>query len=157
MKNEKMKEEFQEINKTINRNKNDLIEQNKKIYEISEKLEETERQTDIAKSYLSGFSGIFGFFPKLFSSNKKNKTLTQPQIKETVNKKESETEIKYYSNDEFDELEKEIFDLNKNAKEIKKEITRSKDGAQKLNEKFTKTNLNLDKIKKEAEKIKNNY
>ena len=157
MKNEKMKEEFQEINKNIIKNKNDLIAQNKKIYEINEKLDETECQTEIAKSYLSGFSSIFGFFPKLFSSNKKNNNHTNPRISETQDNKVRETENKNITNDEFDELEKEIYDLNKNAKEIKKEITKSKEGAQKLNEKFTNTNINLDKIKKEAEKIKNNY
>lgn len=151
--------EFQEMNRKINNTKMDVREQNKKIHEITKKLDDTENKTELAKSYLSGFSSIFGFFPKLFKSNNKKDTKEEKEKIKSDKHNEPTTDIndnnKYY--DEYDELEKEINHLNKNAQDVKNELLKSKQATELINKKIEKNSVKIENIKKEAERIKNNY
>ena len=113
-----LSKEFKNINKELDQNLKTIKSQNYKINELDEKLDKIEDKTKITKSYLSGFKSIFGFFPKIFSSQIKSKIKENDKTNdELIEIIDNPQEKNYEIND--DELEKEIYFLNENARTIR--------------------------------------
>ena len=132
------KNDLIKINKEITIEKNYLEEQNKKLYEINEKISDTEKNLKIGEKYISGFKSFFGFFPKLFSINKTNK---EKQF--TYNSKK----------EEIDNVVEEEDLLKKNATELRDMIKLSLKETEKINEKLDCNAEKLNKLNKESNKI----
>jgi methyl-accepting chemotaxis protein len=146
-----MENDLKNLNKQVERNKEISSEQNKKLNEIDEKLNETEHHMSTSEKYLNGFQSFLGFFPKLFSSNKKNKKCENddPNPKVLVNT------YKTPANpiDEIDDADI----LNKNAKELQERIKQSLNATDQIDKKIDKNNKKIEKLQSDSQNIlKNN-
>lgn len=160
MKNENLKKEFQELNKDIHNENNNLQLQNEKIHELKGKLKDVDEKSKITQKYTSGFNSIFGFFPKLFSwSSKKGNSIPEKNKDDKSNQdsKKNTYNINNIDKEESDEdeLEKEIKFLNQNAKNIKNSIDLSIKGTEELTKQIDKTATKVQNNKKSAEKYFN--
>lgn len=154
-----IKSEISDINKEIKREQIIILEQNKKIIEIEDKIQQVNDKSKITEKYVSGFSSFFGFFPKLFSSSTKKENIIKSeevQISNTENNTYSKNQeyISKNKNREFhDDFEEEIYDLQKNAKNLKIEIDLNMRAIEDLDRKFDKTNKNMNNLLKETKKV----
>lgn len=160
MKNENLKKEFQELNKDIHNENNNLQLQNEKIHELKGKLKDVDEKSKITQKYTSGFNSIFGFFPKLFSWNTKKGNSIPEQNKDDKSNQDSKKNTYNINNidkeeSDEDELEKEIKFLNQNAKNIKNSIDLSIKGTEELTKQIDKTATKVQNNKKSAEKYFN--
>jgi hypothetical protein len=146
-----MENDLKDLNKQVDRNKEIISEQNKKLNEIDEKLNETEHHMKTSEKYLSGFKSFLGFFPKLFSSNKKN---TKSENEEITHKESANTYNRPVNPiDEIDDADI----LNKNAKELRERIKQSINATEQIDNKIDKNNQKIRKLKADSEYIiKNN-
>jgi site-specific recombinase XerD len=138
-----MENDLKKLNKQIERNKDITTEQNKKLYDIDTKLNETENHMKTSEKYLSGFKNFFGFLPNLFSKAKKQ----EKNIKEDQ-KKESPEKVKV----PLDEID-DAHVLNQNAKELHERIKQSLLATNELENKIDKNNKNLEKLKNDSQNI----
>ena len=154
-----VKDDLNNINKEINSNKNQIKEQNKKIHELDERLDNLNDKTKVTEKYVSGFSSFFGFFPKLFSwgskkKKKEEKSYIDNKINIEKNNNKSSGKEKYSEKeiDEMDDLEKEIYFLNRNAKDLKSLVDLNYEGTNQLEKKIDKTNKKVINVKESANK-----
>ncbi len=131
-------------NKEINKNTENVMEQNKKIYEIDGKVDEVNDKMKITDKYINGFSSVFGFFSNLF--NKKNKK----------KKGEKNMEIEgrnINGNKSISDDDEDGSQMKEEAKKLREEVKKSLQATQKLENKIIKTNENLSEIKKKTESV----
>ena len=158
-------EQFNTFNKNVEKDRNIIVEQNRKINQMGEKLNNIDEKMKVTQKYTSGLTSFWGFFPKLFSGSgtkiKKNK---DEEIIDKESNKNSDEIIKQQTAnpspsvyDKDDEFENEIYELNKNAKNIRKEIDISLQGTDDLNSKIDKTNKKIENVKKDVTKIQRSY
>lgn len=136
--------DLKNLNKQIEREKEYINEQNKKLYEIDGKLDETENHMKVSEKYISGLKNFFGFFPKLFYKSKKNND--EKEVYKDSN------QIKIDKSEPIDNIDDADI-LNKNAKELRDRIKRSSIATDEIETKIDKNNKKLERLNNDSHKM----
>jgi archaellum component FlaC len=147
-----MENDLPKLNKELHSTGKVVTEQNKKIYEIDQKLDDVDHNMKITDKYVSGFSSIFGFLPKLFSFGK-NKKKPAKTIEEVDEKDTNAKTPNTNNNDIYDDAEI----LKQSAKGLRDQIKLSLKSTEQLSDKLDNTCNNANKLKTEIDKVKKTY